>query len=90
MSAPDPGHTVRARKDTSRSTTPFAICKIAEVLNQEIIGTDMSASQTFSEASAWFRVDDRQSVSYYLGNNPEQTSLVWKDQYRLVGQSTGF
>jgi hypothetical protein len=25
---------------------------------------------------------NRQSVSYYLGNNSEQASLVWKDQYR--------
>jgi hypothetical protein len=27
----------------------------------------------------------RQSVSYHLGNNPEQARLVWKDHYRHVG-----
>ena len=27
--------------------------------------------------------NDGQSVSYYLGNNSEQASLVWKDQYRV-------
>jgi hypothetical protein len=29
------------------------------------------------------RAGDGQSVSYYLANNSEQASLVWKDQYRV-------
>ena len=33
--------------------------------------------------------NNRQSVSYYLGNESEQASLVWKDQYRYVGLSDG-